>query len=153
METLLPAEALNALSHAIELEILTQELDAAVARALPDGPITEETYAQAYREVGRRRDRERQIALLHEVGTFLDQVVRKPLTRTLVRFARAPAHAAGLGGLQEFLERGLEAFESMRGAQEFLQRVRDRETKALDELLSGNGEPDNGTSRREKAGT
>jgi hypothetical protein len=152
METLLPAEALHALSHAIELEILTQELDAAVVRALPDGPITEDTYARAYREVGRREDRERQIDLLHEVGNFLDHVVRKPLTRTLVRFARAPAHAAGLGGLQEFLERGLDAFESMGGAQEFLQQVRVRETRALDELLSGEREPTGDAGDRQKAG-
>jgi hypothetical protein len=152
METLLPAEALHALSHAIELEILTQELDAAVVRALPDGPITEDTYARAYREVGRREDRERQIDLLHEVGNFLDHVVRKPLTRTLVRFARAPAHAAGLGGLQEFLERGLDAFESMGGAQEFLQQVRVRETRALDERLSGEREPTGDAGDRQKAG-
>jgi hypothetical protein len=136
METLLPAEALHALSHAIELEILTQELDADVVRALPAGPITEQSYRAAYRQAGRRSDRERQIALLYEVGTFLDHVVRKPLTRTLVRFARAPAHAAGLGGLQEFLERGLDAFESMHGAQEFLDQVRERETQALENLLA-----------------
>ena len=152
METLLPAEALHALSHAVELEILTQELDAAVVRALPDGPITEDSYARAYREVGRRQDRERQIDLLHEVGNFLDHVVRKPLTRTLVRFARTPAHAAGLGGLQEFLERGLDAFESMGGAQEFLQQVRVRETRALDELLAGEREPPGGKADRENAG-
>jgi len=136
METLLPAEALHALSHAIELEILTQELDADVVRALPAGPITEQSYRAAYRQAGRRSDRERQIALLYEVGTFLDHVVRKPLTRTLVRFARTPAHAAGLGGLQEFLERGLDAFESMHGAQEFLDHVREREILALESLLA-----------------
>jgi hypothetical protein len=137
METLLPAEALHALNHAIELEILTQELDAALVRALPDGPITEQSYRYAYRRAGSRSDRERQIALLYDVGTFLDHVVRKPLTRTLVRFARAPAHAAGLGGLQEFLERGLDAFESMHGAREFLDHVRDRETQSLESLYSG----------------
>ena len=148
METLLPAEALHALSHAIELEILTQELDADVTRELPDGPITEQSYGEAYRRADRRADRERQIELLHEVGTFLDHVVRKPLTRTLVRFARAPAHAAGLGGLQEFLERGLDAFDSMHGAQEFLERVRVRETNALEELYSGedSGSADSGST-------
>ena len=135
MERLLPAEALRALSLAIELEILTQELDAATVRALADGAITEESYGAAYRRVGRRADRERQIELLYEIGTFLDHVVRKPLTHALVRLSRGPAHAAGLGELQEFLERGLEAFESMRGAREFLDLVRVRETQALEELL------------------
>jgi hypothetical protein len=63
--------------------------------------------------------------------------VRKPLTHTLVRLARGPAHAAGLGHLQEFLERGLVAFESMHGAREFLDLVRDREQHALEELFAG----------------
>jgi len=141
MERLLPGEALRALSLAIELEILTQELDADVARALPEGPITEETYGIAYRRAGRRADRERQLTLLYEIGRFLDDVVRKPLTHALVRFARGPAHAAGLGNLQEFLERGLVAFESMHGAREFLDLVREREQRALEELIAGAPEP------------
>ena len=154
MERLLPGEALRALSLAIELELLTQELDADVARALPDGPITEETYGFAYRTANRRHDRERQIALLYEIGTFLDYVVRKPLTHTLVRFARGPAHAAGLGGLQEFLERGLEAFESMRGATEFLDLLREREEQALHELFDARvPEPQLPDANAEKAGT
>jgi hypothetical protein len=150
MERLLPAEALRALSLAIELEILTQELDAAAVRELPDGPITEQNYREAYRRVGRRADRERQIALLYEIGTFLDHVVRKPLTHALVRLSRGPAHAAGLGGLQEFLERGLEAFESMRGAREFLDLVRVRELRALEEMFAD--EPHGGESADESAG-
>jgi hypothetical protein len=136
------------LNHAIELEILTQELDAAMVRALPEGPITEQSYRHAYRRAGSRSDRERQVALLYEVGSFLNYVVRKPLTRALVRFARAPAHAAGLGSLQEFLERGLDAFESMHGAQEFLDQLRDRESQALESLYAGNDEaPADGESK------
>jgi hypothetical protein len=136
METLLPAEALHALNHAIELEILTQELDAAMVRALPEGPITEQSYRHAYRRAGSRSDRERQVALLYEVGSFLNYV------------ARAPAHAAGLGSLQEFLERGLDAFESMHGAQEFLDQLRDRESQALESLYAGNDEaPADGESK------
>ena len=43
MERLLPGEALRALMLAIELEILSQELDADVVRHLPAGPITLES--------------------------------------------------------------------------------------------------------------
>ena len=72
MERLLPSEALRALCLAIELEILSQELDADVVRNLPAGAITVESYAEAYRRAGRRADRERQIALLHMIGTYLE---------------------------------------------------------------------------------
>jgi hypothetical protein len=141
MEKLLPSEALRALMLAIELEILSQELDADVVRALPPGPITVDTYAEAYRRAGRTADREHQIAVLDEIGGYLDGVVRKPIVRRLVRFARGPAHAAGFGALQDFLERGLDAFETMHGADEFLATVRDREVRAMQRILASTPDP------------
>ncbi len=141
MERLLPSEALRALMLAIELEIVSQELDADVVRGLPAGPITVESYAEAYRRAGRRADRERQIELLGTIGGFLDHVVRKPIIRALVRFARGPAHAAGFGALQEFLERGLDAFEAMHGAGEFLGTIRAREVRAMERVFAGTADP------------
>jgi hypothetical protein len=141
MERLLPAEALRAMCLAIELEVLSQELDADVTRVLPAGPGTVETYADAYRLAGRRADRERQIVLMNEIGSYLDRVVRKPVIRALVRLARGPAHAAGFGLLQEFLERGLVAFEALHGADEFLAIIRDREWRAMERLFAGTGDP------------
>lgn len=141
MEKLLPRQALHALILAIELEILSQELDADVVRALPAGPITVASYAEAYRRAGRRKDRERQIELLGVVGGFLDRVVKKPIVHGLVRIARGPAHAAGFGALQDFLERGLEAFERMRGADEFLRTIAARETRAMERVFAGSADP------------
>ena len=141
MERMLPREGLDALCLAIQLETLSQELDADVTRALPSGPITVERYAQAYRSAGRRADRERQIALTREVGAYLDGVVRKPLVGTLIRLVRKPAHAAGFGELQDFLERGLAAFEAMHGADEFLRTVGTRELRTMDRLLAGVDDP------------
>ena len=136
MDRLLPPDALAALCLAIELEVLSQELDAEVVRALPDGAISEEGYADAYRAVGRREDRERQIELMYRIGQYLDGVVKKPIVRALVHLARGPSHAAGFGGLQDFLERGLAAFERMGGAAPFLTAIRDREQQAMDALFA-----------------
>jgi hypothetical protein len=141
MERLLPGEALRALMLAIELEILSQELDADVVRHLPAGPITVASYAEGYRGAGRRADRERQIELMGSIGGYLDHVVRKPIVRTLVRFARGPAHAAGFGALQDLLERGLDAFEAMHGAGEFLTTIRDREMRAMQRVFAGTADP------------
>lgn len=135
MERLLPPDALAALCLAIELEVLSQELDADMVHALPDGAITEERYADAYRAVGRRQDRERQIDLMYRIGQYLDGVVKKPIVRALVHLARGPAHAAGFGGLQDFLERGLAAFERMGSAGPFLTAIRDREHEAMSALF------------------
>jgi hypothetical protein len=154
MEKLLPREALAALCLAIELEVLSQELDADVVRGLPAGPISAETYAEGYRRAGRRADRERQIELLGIIGSYLDRVVRKPVIRGLVRFARGPAHAAGFGALQEFLERGLDAFETMHGADEFLAIIRDRELRTMERVFARVPDPfeSGDRNRRGKAG-
>jgi len=141
MERLLPKEALKALMLAIELEILSQELDAEVVRGLPAGAITVDSYAEGYRKAGRRADRERQIELLGVIGSYLDGVVKKPMIRGLVHFARRPAHAAGFGAMQEFLEHGLDAFEGMKGADEFLATIRDREWRAMERVFAGEADP------------
>ena len=141
MERLLPRPALEAMCLAIELEVLAQDLDAEVVRALPPGPITVASYARGYRGAGRAADRERQIELLGVIGGYLDGVVRKPFVHGLVRLARGPAHAAGFGVLQEFLERGLNAFLAMDGADEFLAIIRDRETLYMQRLLAGRDDP------------
>ena len=141
MERLLPREGLASLCLAIELETLSQELDADLVRALPDAPITVTRYAEAYRAAGRHGDRRRQIELTTQVGSYLDGVVRSPMVRALIRLARAPAHAAGFGLLQEFLERGLVAFEAMHGAREFLETIRARELRFADRLFAGEPDP------------
>jgi hypothetical protein len=141
MERLLPRQALDAMCLALELEVLAQELDADVVRALPPGPITVASYAEAYRSAGRPADRERQIELLGVIGTYLDAVARKPFVHGLVRLAHGPAHAAGFGVLQDFLERGLAAFEAMHGADEFLAIIRDRETRSMQLIRARHPDP------------
>jgi hypothetical protein len=141
MERLLPRQALRALCLAIELEVVSQELDAEVVRRLPPGPITVDTYAEGYRRAGHTADRERQIELLGVIGRYLDGVVHKPLVHRLVRYARRPAHAAGFGALQDLLERGLDAFEAMHGSEEFLVIIREREVRAMNRVLARTPDP------------
>jgi hypothetical protein len=114
---------------------------------LPAAAITVTRYAQAYRAADHEADRRRQVELTTEIGKYLDGVVRKPMIRALVKLARGPAHAAGFGLLQEFLERGLDAFEAMHGATEFLATVRARETRAMNLLFAGAKDPFDFNSR------
>jgi hypothetical protein len=43
--------------------------------------------------------------------------------------------------MQEFLERGLDAFEGMRGADEFLATLRERETRTMQRVFAGTPDP------------
>lgn len=141
MTRILPASAVETAALAIELEALSEDLDQRLTRALPPGPIEDAGYAEAYRTSSTRVERERQVELLGEVGRRLDALVMRPLVFRTLKLMRAPARMAGLDDLQDFLERGFEAFRHMKGADEFLALVRSRETELLNRLFSGAARP------------
>lgn len=137
MERILPASAVQTAALAVELEALSEGLDHGLARALAPGPLDEASYAQAYRTSSTREQRIRQIDLVEGVGRRLDALVRKPLIGSTLRLMRAPAHLAGLGDLQDFLEGGYQAFRTMNGCEEFLAALHAREMALLNRLFSG----------------
>lgn len=132
----LPRTAFDLLARAVELQVLTTELDLAMVDALPAGPLTAQTYETAYRAVGRRGARAHQIDLVVALGQDLARLVRRPWVAFALRAAHAPAHAAGFGTLQNFLERGFAAFREMNDPQRLLQAIRERESRLLDALLT-----------------
>ena len=140
MTRVLPASAVETAALAIELEALSEALDQQTAAALAPGPITEATYAEAYR-VTAPADRHRQIDLIIAVGDRLDQLVRKPLVSRTLKLMRNPARLAGMSDLQDFLERGYAAFRDMGGASEFLATARAREERTLNRLFSREPDP------------
>jgi hypothetical protein len=137
----LPAKGVEAATLAIELEALSEHLDHRTARELEPGPIDEASYARAYRTGSTRAERERQIELIVTVGSDLDWLVKKPLVYSTLKLMRGPAKLAGLHDLQDFLERGFQAFRAMDGAAEFLALIRDREMEILNRLFSGAPRP------------
>jgi hypothetical protein len=141
MVRVLPASAVETAALAIELETVSEDLDQRLAAALADAPLTEATYADAYRKSATPREREYQIELIDAVGHRLDALVKKPLVGRTLKLMRHPARAAGLSDLQAFLERGFEAFRQMRGADEFLALLRARELEISRRLFSARPEP------------
>jgi hypothetical protein len=137
----LPEAPRRALGRAVELDVLTEELDRAMVAALPARTLDEERYAAAYRKVGQRPSRERQIELVVEAGQSLDRAVRNAWVGPLLAATHAPARAAGFGVLQDFIERGYRAFKAMGGAEEFLATLREREMALMEALFAGRPNP------------
>jgi hypothetical protein len=140
MTRVLPDSGLAAVAHAVELNALSEGLDAAMADALGAGTATiiPATYAAAYRKIGRAEDRARQIDLIALLGGALEGLSRQPFVGAALKVMRGPARAAGLGELQGFLERGYAAFRAMRGgAGEFVAIVVARERSIAQALLAG----------------
>lgn len=124
---LFPREVVATVQTLGELHALSEELDTAMGHAVPPGQVDLAAYIGAWQAVGRPADREAQIALMRRVADALDAYTRNPLLRHSLRLMRTPARLAGLPELQAFLEAGFDTFREMRGAQEFLDVVEQRE--------------------------
>jgi hypothetical protein len=143
MSRVLSGAALDAVTRALELRTLSEELDARMVEILTSGlgvagALDAASYAEAFRRCDDRRGRLRQVELIEQIGRTLEEVVHHPVTYATVMAARLPARLAGFGELQDFIERGLRAFRHMHGAKEFIAAVGERERSMLDEIFSGN---------------
>lgn len=141
MVKLLPESAVETAALAIEVDALSETLDRKLAKTLPEGPITDASYAKAYRESSTPAERERQIELVEEVGARLDELVAKPAVFQMLKMMRIPAKLAGLSDLQSFLERGFTAFRTMGGAKEFLATIARREREIASRIFSASPAP------------
>jgi hypothetical protein len=142
MAKVLPDGMIATISGAMELSALSRELDRAMLEKLPPGAaLSVAAYCAAYRALANRAERERQIELIVTVGRALDRYVDKPFIHSALAAMRQPARIAGLGALQDFLERGFEAFGSMGGADEFLATVEGRERALMNAIFAGDNAP------------
>lgn len=143
MKRLMPANVIDTVAVAVELNALSQDLDRAVVEALGERAraFTVAEYCDAYRRADRFDDRRRQIELIGDVGVSLDRFVQKPVLRVALTMMRKPARLAGLSALQDFLERGFESFAQMRGAAEFLATIQSRETVIYESIAGGSNDP------------
>nr|WP_316641282.1 hypothetical protein [uncultured Roseateles sp.] len=136
-----PKDVLHTVLTLAELHALSEQLDTQMAEhlaALAAGEtLKAEHYAAAWRATGQPLARERQIALTAELGMALDEYTAKPLLRHALRMMRGPAAAAGLSSLQHFLEAGFDTFKAMRGSQEFMRIIGERERSLASALFAG----------------
>jgi hypothetical protein len=137
------------MSEAFELQAISLEYDMDMARYMAQrgpgrqdmGSLDIERYCEVYRACSDQAGRERQIVLIRKLGYDLDALVRLPLVNSLVRLLRGPAHLAGFGRLQQFLEEGLAAFRALPDAGFFIETIFQRETDAMQKLFAGARQP------------
>ncbi|MBL8513070.1 MAG: hypothetical protein JNJ55_03690 [Betaproteobacteria bacterium] len=137
MRRLLPEFAFNTVESALELDLISEEFDQAVANVITPGKIDGANYADAFRAAGGKERRLKQVALMRRVGAGLDAVVLKPFIYTSLKMLRGPAKLAGLGEMQRFLEAGFTAFRHMGGADYFLATIAGREAALIEHIFAG----------------
>jgi hypothetical protein len=142
---MLPERAVVTLAMGSELDELSETLDARVAKFIAADArgvagetvlLNDDDYVAAYRAAGTRAEREWQIAHIVQIGLSLDKLAKLPLISGMLHLMRGPAEAAGLSHLHEFLSGGFDSFHAMRGAREFLDAVRERETALMESMLA-----------------
>lgn len=139
---LFPEALAPVVTQLAELHALSEHFDGCMADELRTPALTPALYVQAWRAVGDPDNRSRQLALVQAIGHALDRLADRAWLLGTLRMMRRPAQAAGLGQLQAFLETGLAAFRSMRGATDFLAQVQQRERRLLDALFDDPQPPD-----------
>lgn len=147
MQRLFPASVVDVATALARLHALTEQLDHAMATAmlaLAASTISDATalnlYAKAWGLVGQSAARFEQLALTQNLGRSLTKLTATPGLRVMLRMMRAPARAAGLEHLQDFLERGFDVFAALRrsksGAHGFLDLIAVREQTWMERLFA-----------------
>jgi hypothetical protein len=139
IEKLFPRQVAATAVALAQLHALTEELDQAMALAWlaqVDGEASDSSrYVAAWREVGRRADREDQLRVVLGIGQEMARLTRTAGLRMMLKMMRGPAAAAGLGALQRFLEFGFDTFAAMArrtgAVEEFLEIIRMRESALM----------------------
>jgi hypothetical protein len=127
----LPTHPLETAAAAVELNARVLEINLGICRALlMDGElpatISEDEYFAACQAVSSYDECMELVHLAIELGETLKKLVRVPLIGGLLRTMRKPAHAAGFGALQEFLETGYLTFRRISDIDRFLELLRQR---------------------------
>jgi hypothetical protein len=127
----LPVHPLETAAAAVELNASALEINLAICRELLVGSdlppmITEKDYFIACRTVSSYEECMELVHLAADLGDKLKTLVRGPLIGGLLRTMRMPAHAAGFGALQDFLETGFRTFRRIQDIDRFLELLRER---------------------------
>ncbi len=139
MTKLLPTAGLETVADAVDLDALTESLDAEMVAVLGSkvSALDGASYGQAYRTVDRRADRERQILLINHLGHALNRLAHQPLIGSTLAMMRLPARLMGLGDLQDLLERGYDSLSGIGDVEVFLRLIMSRERRLMKALFAG----------------
>lgn len=127
MVRLLPDKALRTLASAMELNARALAINLNICRALFEDvdvptPVSERDYCAAFRQTTSLDECRELIQLTVNLGHSLKKLVRSTALGMTLRAMHRPAHAAGFGAMQDFLEKGFTTFHAIDDVDAFLDR-------------------------------
>ena len=135
----LTRHALDTLASAAELNARVLEINLAICRSLMrrgrlPARISEREYFVACRKSSSYDESVGLMHLVADLGETLKALVGVPMIGMTLRAMHRPAHAAGFGDLQDFLETGYETFRKIPDIDHFLDQVRIRMTEVFERV-------------------
>lgn len=129
--SMLPLAALATIASAAEMNARVLQVNIGICRCLAvdnvlPKEITEHDYCMACREASSLEECVELVHLITGLGKTLKTLVELPLLGMLLRAMRGPAHAAGFGALQEFLENGYATFRKIPDIDHFISEIESR---------------------------
>lgn len=130
---MLPLRALQTIASAAEMNARVLEVNTGICRCLLvrgelPARISEFAYCVACRDASSLEECVELVHLITGLGRTLKRLVKVPMIGGTLRAMRGPAHAAGFGALQEFLETGYRTFRQIPDIDHFLDEIEDRMT-------------------------
>ena len=138
---MLPRRALETIAAAAKLNSSVLRVNLGIFRHLLENEglreeISHRAYCVACRETSSLDECLGLVKLAVELGGTLKSLVRIPLLGGMLVAMRGPAHAAGFGALQEFLEKGYSTFREIPDIDNFLEEIDARMTGFFTELFT-----------------
>jgi hypothetical protein len=138
---MLPLRALATIAAAAEMNTTVLRINTAICRCLlVDNQLPEEIseidYCLACRRASSLEECAELVYLSTRLGTTLKSLVKIPALGATLRAMRGPAHAAGFGALQDFLEKGFSTFRQIPDIDFFLDEVEERMIRMFELIYS-----------------
>ena len=140
--SMLPLAALATIASAAEMNARVLKVNIAICQCLAAGSdlptkITEHDYCIACREASSLHECVELVHLITGLGKTLKTLVEVPMLGILLRAMRGPAHAAGFGALQEFLEKGYGTFKQIPDIDHFISEIESRMVGVFERIYTG----------------
>lgn len=138
---MLPLQALATIASAAEMNARVLKVNIAICRCLlvnNELPvvITEHHYCVACRKASSLDECVELVHLITGLGKTLKSLIKVPMIGMLLRAMRVPAHAAGFGALQQFLENGYFTFKRIPDIDHFLREIEDRMIRIFERIYT-----------------
>lgn len=138
---MLPLRALATIATAAEMNARVLKVNIAICRCLlvnNELPvvITERDYCVACRNASSLAECVELVRLITGLGKTLKSLIKVPMIGMTLRAMRAPAHAAGFGALQDFLENGYFTFKQIPDIDHFLGEIEGRMVEVFERIYT-----------------